>query len=252
MVVRLHLCRCREKWANSKYWNTSDLIVFNISFNSIIIVNRYQQVIIVSWLICWGLTCPQSAANWQAWLISNRWLATARLPDSFCRKCSSYWRTEIARRAFSQAASTIWNGLPVASRSAVVLIHTMIHICDEETFLRTGIYKLIVWLCMHSQGQYWAGRTDLCMHSHDSSFRTTYEALPNAYNNNNNNNNNTTMLTKEDEWQLFTGGYLCIVGRSLGSSSARLFHHYLGRPLCTKLRCPRSAREKDINCSSWQ
>jgi len=49
-------------------------------------------------------------------------------------------RTEIARRAFSQAAPTVWNDLPLDSRSAET--HQRFR-CDEETFLRTGFYKLI-------------------------------------------------------------------------------------------------------------
>ena len=49
-----------------------------------------------------------------------------------------------------------------------------IQICDEETFLRTGFYKLITWLFPLQRFVFL--------------FLTTHGALPNTYNNNNDNN----------------------------------------------------------------
>jgi len=92
-------------------------------------------------------------------------LALTRIWQLFLRKPPV--RTEIARRAFSQAAPTIGNDLPLDSHSAVTY----------ERF-RSATKKHFYELAFMN----WS-RDCLC--SHDSFLATTYGALSNTYNNNN-------------------------------------------------------------------
>ena len=70
-----------------------------------------------------GFTCSQSTVNWQSSLSSSvgQWLHACQtasiIKAAFLTKPPV--RTEIARRAFSQAAPIIWYDLPLDSRSTV-------------------------------------------------------------------------------------------------------------------------------------
>jgi len=88
-----------------------------------------------------------------AQLISNRRLATTRLPDSFGRqRSSSYWSHQWELnlqvgllRAFSQAAPTVWNGLPLASLSAET--YKRFRSAMKKHFYELTLTNWSLWLC---------------------------------------------------------------------------------------------------------
>ena len=96
-------------------------------------------------------------------------------------------RTEIARRTFSQAAATIWNDLPLDSRSAAT--HERFRFVTKKHFYELAFMN-------------WSRDRLL---SHDSFLATSCGALSNTYNNNNNNNNivrpNALLHQRHTFWQ---------------------------------------------------
>jgi len=95
-----------------------------------------------------------------------------RLPDIWSSKqlflLKPPVRTEIARRAFSQAAPTAWNDLPLDSRSAET--YERFRSATKKHFYELAFTN---WSCE-------------CFRSHDSFFLRTDGASPNLYSNNNN------------------------------------------------------------------
>ena len=101
------------------------------------------------------------------WVSAFNSVSNYTLPDSFGRqRSSSYKSHQWELKLYIQPSCSNHLECPA---SCITLCWDIwaIQICDEETFLRSGIYKLIMWLLP------WF-----------VFFLTTYGALPNAYNNN--------------------------------------------------------------------